>query len=185
VSLFSTHTALSISQDHIDVLIAVRIETFKAQFMGIIADEPSCPFTKAQLIELEKMIDADVESSPPLGNKFPVIVIDDKMHGGKPYTRLDMTLDEITKFEVYEAKLALNCPGESNAYKHWTQVRKRAMCNKYVRDGATLRRRVINNKAVFRLELGDIGVETHYDAFVDYVPLFNELTLTLSPKDST
>jgi hypothetical protein len=143
--------------------------------------ESPCPYTATQLVALEKMIDLDVTTSPPEGDKSPVIVMETNC-SGKPYTRVDMTMADITDFEAYKTKLMESCPGATDPYAHWSQVRKRAMCKKYVREGASLERAVANNKVIFSLQFRGSGVISFNGELLDYVPWDNELTRTVRPK---
>lgn len=153
------------------MVIALKNYLFRGLVQGY-RKETFCPYNSIQMAALEKMIDADVDASPPRGDKYPVFVLEKQ--DDKPYVRLDMTLGEIADYDVYKVKLLESCPN-ADAYAHWTQVRKRAMCKKYRQEGAVLDFQVIKHEAVFGVHVGDRHLWASAD-LLDYVPAYNELT---------
>lgn len=154
------------------MVIALKNHLFRGLVQGY-RKETFCPHNSIQMAALEKMIEADADASPPSDGKYPVFVLE--KWNRKPYTRLDMTMAEITSFATYKARLLEGCPNAEDAYAHWTQVRKRAMCKKYRREGAVLDFQVIKHEAVFGVHMGDRHLWASAE-LLDYVPAYNELT---------
>jgi hypothetical protein len=153
--------------------VAVKNQLYHGMVRGY-RKETYCPYPPKQVAALERQIDADASKNPPIEGEHPVFVLE--KWEGKPYTRIDMSMAEITNFAVYKAKLLEGCPAAEDVYAHWIQVRKRAMCKKYAREGAKLTRFVIQHDVIFKLELGPHAVSTLGPELLDYVPMYNELS---------